>query len=114
MRRNLIKAVHKRRKAKHLAQCAFGCGPGFTHADIGKTVCIKGDDVKIDGVSRIISWGNSCHHNCSGTIQSVDETPKGRVQLEDGESFENGQGLTTQQLRQLFDKLDLDKDGVGM
>ena len=62
----------------------------FTKADVSKTVSIKGDAVTIDGVSRMVFWGNATHHDCSGTIESVEEKQNGRVQLEDGQEFQNG------------------------
>ena len=76
----------------HIDMVASGSthGSAFTNADIGKTVSIKGDDVKIDDVSRSIAWGDAKHHDCTGTIKSVEEKPKGKVQLTDKQEFENG------------------------
>ena len=62
----------------------------FTNADVGKTVSIHGDDdVKVDGVPRVVPWGNAKHLDCTGKIKSVEEKYKGKVQLEDGKTFEN-------------------------
>jgi hypothetical protein len=62
----------------------------FTNADVGKEVRIKGDYVEIGGQERTVIWRDAKHHDCSGTIKSVEEKYKGKVQLEDGQEFENG------------------------
>ena len=62
---------------------------GLTHADVGKSVSIVGDDVKIDGERRTVHWGDAKRQDSAGRIRSVEEKPKGRVQLEDGQEFEN-------------------------
>ena len=49
--------------------------------------------MKIDGKLRYISWGDATHYDCSGKIESVQEKYKGKVQLEDEQEFENGEGL---------------------
>ena len=62
----------------------------FVKADVGKEVTIEGDAVKIGSMRRDIRWGVAKHHDCMGTIKSVEETYKGKVKLEDGQEFENG------------------------
>ena len=62
----------------------------ITNADVGKDVRIKGDALTIDGEPRGITWADAKHRDCSGKIKRVDEKYKGKVQLEDGQEFENG------------------------
>ena len=38
---------------------------------------------------RLVTWGRTRHFNCQGTIQSVEEKPRGRVLLEDGQVRSN-------------------------
>ena len=82
------------------AQVAVGCEDkkmrilsmgqaAFTSADVGKEVSIQGDAVTIRGKPRHINWTDAKHHDCLGMIKSVDQRYKGKVQLEDGQEFEN-------------------------
>ena len=72
----------------------------LTNADVGRTVSIEGDNVMLDGKEAklyggdsigwdTIVWGDAKHHDCSGKIKSVDGKWKGKVQLENGDWFEN-------------------------
>ena len=63
----------------------------FSKADEGKMVSITGDKVLIDGTVRYPYWGDAKHGNMQGTIISVDEKYKGKVELQDGQAFENGE-----------------------
>merc|ERR550537_1801231 len=56
----------------------------FTPTDIGKTIEIQGDTVKVEGVERRITWGDAEHHNCHATITGVQESLKGNVTIGDG------------------------------
>lgn len=56
----------------------------FTPTDIGKTIEIQGDTVKVEGVQRQITWGDAEHHNCHATITGVQESLKGNVTIGDG------------------------------
>ena len=58
-------------------------------SDTGKHVTINGDDLRIDGVQRAVVWGDARRSECSGTIQEVDASLKGKVTLRAGGSFEN-------------------------
>ena len=80
-----------------VARNAVPTGPGFTDADVGKNVRIEGGIVQIDGVLRKVIWGDAKHTECTGKIKSVEEKWKGKVQLEDGQEFENSAelGFTT-------------------
>ena len=62
----------------------------FAKSDVGKEVTIEGDAVNIGSMRRDVRWGVAKHHDCTGTIKSVEETFKGKVKLEDGQEFENG------------------------
>ena len=62
----------------------------ISSADVGKKVSIKGDALKISGEPRGVTWTDAKHHDLSGKIKRVEEKYKGKVQLEDGEEFENG------------------------
>ena len=59
--------------------------PLFRSTDIGRTVCIRGENVNIDGSSQIVAWGKTKHHNCAGNIKSVEVKQNGRILLEDGQ-----------------------------
>ena len=72
-----------------IAKVMDGDAP-FSSADVGKTVHITGDDVLVDGVTRTVNWGNAEHHDLIGVIQTVEEHYLGKVELEDGQEFENG------------------------
>ena len=66
----------------------------FSKADIGKTVEITGDKLKVgstDGGSfyPAVRWGGAAHTDCRGTIKCVEEGLYGRVQLKGGSEFEN-------------------------
>ena len=62
----------------------------ITNADVGKNVSIGGDALNISGKPRDVTWTDAKHHDCSGKIKSAEEKYKGKVQLEDGQEFENG------------------------
>ena len=64
--------------------------PAFTSTDIGEKLSIKGDAVTVSGRPRYVKWTDAKHHDCSGKIKSVEEEDKGKVQLADGQEFENG------------------------
>ena len=64
----------------------------FSSADRNKTVEIKDDEVKVDGVVRTVHWGDAKHADCTGKILSVDTKLKGKVKLVDGSEFENPAG----------------------
>ena len=64
----------------------------FSSADRNKTVEIKDDEVKVDGVVRTVQWGDAKHADCTGKILSVDTKLKGKVKLVDGSEFENPAG----------------------
>ena len=81
----------------------FDCrrNTAFSHADLGRFVVIRDDEVNVDGIVRIVrwrwgmstgQWAEARHRDCAGRIQSVDEKPRGAVQLENGDMFENPQG----------------------
>ena len=61
----------------------------FSNADVGKEVSITGNDVKVDGQVRKVNWGDAKHQDLTGTITSVVPDYKGKVELEDGQEFEN-------------------------
>ena len=56
--------------------------------DIGKTVKIVGDMLKVDGALRRVLWNGAEHSDCEGKIADVDATAKGQVAL-DGAVFQN-------------------------
>ena len=65
----------------------------FSKADVGRVVGITGDEVTVDGKLRAVVWGDAKHHDCNGTIQSVEERDLGKVLLKGGEQkFENPSG----------------------
>ena len=59
--------------------------PLFRITDVGRTVCIRGETVNIDGSSQTIEWGGAKHHDCTGIIKSVEVKQNGRVLLKDGQ-----------------------------
>ena len=59
--------------------------PLFRITDIGRTVCIRSENVSIDGSSQVVAWGDAKHHDCTGKIKSVEVEQNGRVLLEDGQ-----------------------------
>ena len=59
--------------------------PLFKNTDVGRTVCIRGENVSIDGSTRIGAWGEAKQRDCIGIIKSVEAKPNGRVLLEDGQ-----------------------------
>ena len=69
----------------------------FTSADVGKTVTVIGDNVKLDNAPMRLTWGDAKHCDCTGEIASVEQkpegrmlVPKGRVRLVGGsQEFEN-------------------------
>ena len=63
----------------------------FSNADVGKMVCITGHDVRIDGNVRKVNWHDARYHDVKGTIKSVETRYRGKVELEDGQEFENGE-----------------------
>ena len=44
------------------------------------------NEVEIDGVSKMVAWGDVKHQDLTGTIKSVH---KGKVQFEDGTVLDN-------------------------
>ena len=58
-------------------------------------MCIEGDSVRIGGKLRDVKWIDAKHHDCLGIIKSVVEKYKGRIELEDGQEFENGVAVTS-------------------
>ena len=65
----------------------------FSNADVGKTVnIIHTYKVLVDGRTRNVNWGDAAHKNMQGAIASVEGKYKGKVELEDGQAFENGYG----------------------
>ena len=74
-------------------QSRAGEGTAFTRTDVGKEVSIKRDVLHIDGEPRYVSWKDARHQDCSGKIKSVEEIFKGKVQLENEQEFENGEGI---------------------
>ena len=74
-------------------------GAPFSNADVGKPVQITGDDVLVDGVPHMVNWGSAKHFDVRGTIKSVEEEFKGKVTLEHGPEFENGDGGVHTQAR---------------
>ena len=73
----------------------------FRNADIGKTLSIHGDVMTINGEPRTVYLADPSvpslgrHPNLqtaariTGTIKTVEENYKGKVQLDDGQEFEN-------------------------
>ena len=78
----------RRRSSIHRLSISTVGTPAFTSADVGKLVCIGDNSVTVDGQVRNINWGGA-RHGMQGTIKSVD--PKGKVVLENGKWFENGE-----------------------
>ena len=68
----------------------YDTGTAFSNADVGKTVSITGNHVLVGDKDRKIHWGDAKHANIQGIIKSVDMMYKGKVELEDGQVFENG------------------------
>ena len=68
----------------------FRSKAAFSNADVGKSVSITGDKVLVDGMVRNVNWGDTQHRSMDGWIKSVDPKYKGKVELEDGQEFENG------------------------
>ena len=63
--------------------------PALDKEDIGKTVQIVSDRLKIDGRERQhVAWNGAKHSNCQGKLVSVDATVLGEVTL-DGAAFQN-------------------------
>jgi len=62
----------------------------LSRADVGKKLTIQGDALLIDGVERVVSWGNARHHDVVDLrIVEVQERPKGLVTLEDRTTLQN-------------------------
>ena len=78
--------------------------PPISSTDVGKFLYIEDDEVFVDGVARTVNWGDAKHHDLQGTIKSVEEKFKGKVELEDGQEFENGD----------ITKTHFDGDGDGL
>ena len=65
-------------------------GAAFSEKDLGKTVSIKGDKVKLNGKVLPVRWdGGIKHHDCTGRIKSVVGSVKGKVELEGWQVFQN-------------------------
>ena len=67
-----------------------GCSAAFSNADVGHKVKITGSKVHVNSKIMNINWGEAKHSSMVGTIKSVDPRYKGKVELEDGQVFENG------------------------
>ena len=63
----------------------------FSKADVGKVVRITGNDVHVNGKARNINWLDAKHHDLTAKIKSVEEMYRGKVELQDGQEFENGE-----------------------
>ena len=61
----------------------------FSNADVGKIVTIQGNQVTVDGKTRLVDWKQAAHSDCNGKIESVDENVLGAVWLTSGQGFPN-------------------------
>ena len=61
----------------------------FIHTHLYICVSVAGDVVSVEGKRRHVTWADSQHHSCVGTIKSVGESLNGTVLLEDCVAFEN-------------------------
>ena len=61
----------------------------FSEEDVSKTVELKNAKLKVDGVEWTVQWCQANPADCDGTIASVEAKVKGKIQLENGQEFEN-------------------------
>lgn len=59
--------------------------PFFTTGDVGETVEIEGNELKVGGNSKTVTWSDAtfraAHSDCKGTIKAVEQKLQGKVQL---------------------------------
>ena len=68
--------------------------PAFTTQHVGSTISIQGDVVTVDDKMRPVEWRGARHPiDCTGRIISVEEKLYGKVELDEGHTFENGSTL---------------------
>ena len=80
----------------------------FSDEDVSKTVEIEDAKVKVDGIERTVQWGKAVPADCSSVIVSVESKVKGKVQLENGQEFENPTATKT------FGKGKFESDWTGL
>ena len=77
----IVRALKESRQG-HLA--------AFSNEDEGKWLTITDSDVLVNFSVRNVNWGGVKPNDVEGTITSVDPTYRGKVELEGGQVFENG------------------------